>query len=124
MPARFLRSLVLLPGLVLGAAACEGPSAPDVAVCRDTIERLCAPPPCGAVNAPQPAQCQSQLLAQTGCGADDFTFQSPDRERFLRCRLPLLRAGPSPEDHPACDDVTEVFDRCPDVKAFFLGVTP
>ena len=119
---RCLRAL--LPALLLSGAGCEGPSAPDSAVCQDTIARLCAPPLCGAMNGRLPADCQSELLDRTGCGADEFTFQSPERVRFLRCRLPLLRAGPLAEDHPWCDDVSEVFDRCPDVRAFLLGAGP
>jgi hypothetical protein len=103
--------------------ACSGPAAPDVEVCRDAIHRLCLPEPCALVPPLFPAgkSCESELLAASGCARDDFAFKSPDRTRFLSCRVALLRAGGDRETHPSCEDVAESFERCPDVVRFYQG---
>lgn len=120
----------LLPIFIaaLFAASCQGPAAEDVALCRDTIQRLCAQPVCDEVTTtlavPPTADCQATLQARTGCGADDFAFgaaNAPTRERFLDCRVPLMRNGNTVGTPPACDDVFEAFDRCPDFASFFGG---
>src|SRR5262245_45438553 len=90
------------------AAACSGPPAPDAAICRDVIHRLCRPARCAEVTATLEVgdTCEFALLARTGCQSDDFAF--PDalpRERVLECRLALLRRGLDPEQHPGCEDV-------------------
>ncbi|HEX4622321.1 MAG TPA: hypothetical protein VH208_12205 [Myxococcaceae bacterium] len=102
------------------AAACNGPPAPDAAVCQDFIHRICIQPLCPAVtnNVPLTGDCEQTLLAQTGCASDAFTFTSPDRNRFLACRLPLLRAGSSSDTPPNCDDVQDIVTTCPDVIRF------
>jgi hypothetical protein len=68
--------------------------------------------------------CEATLLERTGCGAEDFTFSSPDRERFLSCREPLLRRGTSTERPPTCEDTTEFLSGCQDVTDFFRGGRP
>lgn len=127
----FDRSERLLPCLVALAAAaglaCSGPDAPDGAVCRDVIHRLCDPPRCAAVNATFSVgdTCEADLLQRTGCNAVDFAFpEPPGRARILECRLFLLRAGGHPEEHPSCDDVAELIDTCGDVTAFLAGTPP
>ena len=103
-------------------SGCEGPPAPDVEVCRDSIHRLCIPDVCAPVAALfSSGSCETTLRANTGCDQDAFVFSSPARAQFLNCRVALLRAGQNPEQHPNCDDVTESFDRCPDVQRFFEG---
>ncbi len=108
---------------ILVCAACSGPRAPDAAVCEDFVHRLCLAPVCDVVTqglAPV-GDCEQDLLARSGCASPDFAFTQPTRDRFLSCRLPLLRAGGAPEDHPNCDDVQDVFNTCPDVIAMFQG---
>jgi hypothetical protein len=102
------------------AAACNGPPAPDAAVCQDFIHRICIQPICSAVtsNIILTGDCETTLLARTGCSADSFTFTTPDRDRFLACRLPLLRAGDAPDTPPNCDDVQDVMTTCLDVVNF------
>ena len=109
-------------GLTL--TACLGPPAPDPAICRDYLHRLCIKDVCAQV-APLFASgtsCETQLQTRTGCDSEEFVFSSPTRERFLSCRLPLLRAGQDPQTHPSCDDVAESFDRCPDVVRMLQGI--
>ena len=103
-------------------SGCEGPPAPDVEVCRDSIHRLCVPNLCPAAAALfSTGDCEATLRANTGCAGDGFVFTSPDRAHFLNCRVALLRAGQNSDQHPDCDDVNESFDRCPDVQRFFAG---
>ncbi len=104
-------------------AACAGPPASDAEVCRDLVRRLCLPERCSIVDSELSvgSDCEATLLARTGCGDDDFQFSEPSRPRFLECRLPLLRRGAHVEQHPACEDVEESFDRCPDVVRFLGG---
>ena len=99
------------------------PPAPDAAVCQDFIQRICILPLCPDVaNDLNPqGDCETTLLAQTGCGDPNFTFTTPSRDLFLSCRLPLLRAGSSADTHPNCDDVFDTFSTCPDVVAFLNG---
>lgn len=109
---------------VLLLLSCQGPDAPDVAVCRDYIHRLCLPMVCSPVVTlfPNSTNCESSLQTVTGCSAEEFVFTSPTRARFLNCRLALLRAGDSVEAHPNCEDVAESFERCPDVVKMLKGI--
>jgi hypothetical protein len=109
--------------MILGAAAgCNGPPAPDGAVCEDFIHRFCIQPLCPPVAVLVPSgDCETVLLSQTGCSNPGFTFTTITRDRFLSCRLPLLRAGSSSETPPNCDDVQDIFNTCPDVIAFLKG---
>lgn len=113
------------PALVAVAlsCACAGPPAPDAEVCRDVVHRLCQAPRCDQVTQALSVDdgCEQQLLARTGCAADDFAFQAPERTRFVDCRVALLRVGEGRQAHPDCDDVAEMFDRCPDVVRFMRG---
>jgi hypothetical protein len=104
--------------------SCQGPDAPDAAVCRDYIHRLCAPTVCAQVMPLITAatSCETTLQTGSGCITDDFVFTTPTRARFLTCRLPLLRAGENSEAHPNCDDIAESFDRCPDVVRMIQGI--
>jgi len=117
---------LLLLAASLGAAACSGPEAPDADVCADYVHRICLPPRCARVDAELnvAATCEAVLLQRTGCGNPAFAFTVPTRERFLSCRAPLLRQGDGREQHPACEDVSESFDRCADVVSFLNGVAP
>jgi hypothetical protein len=92
-------------------------------VCEDVIIRLCLATTCPGVNeALAPGEeCQASLLERTGCGADEFTFSEPSRERVLHCRLPLVRRGTSPTNAPTCQEVAEVQRECPDVVRFISG---
>lgn len=115
----------LVPAAVfLLALGCEGPPAPDGAVCRDFIHRVCIQPICPSVQAliPGAQSCAEQLETKAGCLTDEFQFSSPTRERFLSCRLALLRESPNVEAHPSCDDVAEMFTRCPDVVRMLQGI--
>nr|WP_246357828.1 hypothetical protein [Pyxidicoccus fallax] len=107
-------------------AACSGPEAPDAAVCRDVITRLCQTSFCPGVSEQiRPGlDCDATLLERTGCGAEDFTFSTPSRERFLSCREPLLNQGISTETPPACTDTLRFLAGCEDVTDFFQGVQP
>ncbi len=110
---------------VLLLTGCLGPDAPDAAVCRDYIHRVCIAPVCAQAAAlfTPPAGCETTLQTKSGCISDDFVFTtSPSRERFLNCRLPLLRADGNSEAHPSCDDVAESFSHCPDVARLLQGI--
>lgn len=111
--------------LVLLAAGCVGPEAPDPALCRDLVTRLCLVPRCGQVDSQLAVgdDCEATLLARTGCGSEDFTFGEPSRARVLECRVPLIRVSTSHAVQPGCDNVAEVFANCPDLVRF-LGGTP
>jgi hypothetical protein len=114
--------------LVLAASACVGPPAPDAAVCRDMIHRICIPPKCSSTAAlgldagSGNASCEATLQARTGCDSDDFAFTTPSRDRVLECRVPLLHAGKDPEQHPDCLDVDQLITECQDVTRFLQGV--
>lgn len=106
-------------------AACVGPPAPDAAICRDLVHRICLPPRCSSMavlNAE--TNCEQTLLLRTGCDSDDFTFTAPARDRVLECRIGLLHAGKEPETHPDCLDVDQLLLECPDVTRFLQGQTP
>lgn len=117
-------------GVIVGAAfACQGPPAEDAAICRDIINRLCAPPICDAVTEDLETglNCIEDLTARSGCGSDDFVFGEqgrPSRERMLECRLPLVRSSDSVNSAPRCEEVEEAFARCADLPRFFDGGTP
>ena len=120
-PVRFA---ALLSSCVL--AACTGPEAPDVDVCRDLIDRLCAAPVCSSVGTAFQVGddgCVARLRAQSGCGDDGFAFTQPTRSRALECRLPLVRSSSAQGAHPDCLDVDETLRICPDLVSF-LGGTP
>ncbi len=112
-----------LPTALVLLCACQGPPAPDAALCRDVIQRLCLSPVCGVTQTQlQPGDsCDATLTARTGCGNDDFAFTTPTRDRFLECRLPLVRLSTSHLVPPGCDNVAEMFSSCPDVVRFFGG---
>jgi hypothetical protein len=117
----------LLLGLLALSSSCAGPDAPDVALCQDVITRVCLARSCSGVNdrlALGNNDCQSTLRERTGCGADEFAFSEPSRERILTCRLPLVRKGTDPSRAPDCDDVDEVLEDCPDVIDFLGGRQP
>ncbi|GMU60499.1 MAG: hypothetical protein AMXMBFR34_22620 [Myxococcaceae bacterium] len=127
MPRRLL--IAVLAGLASGlvAAGCYGPPAPDVAICRDIITRLCIGPVCtstqAALNVPEDG-CETELLARTGCGSEEFAFTTPERPRVLQCRKPLIRVSASTYVKAPCPDVDEMFATCPDMTAFLNGVKP
>jgi hypothetical protein len=110
--------------LLLMLAGCQGPDAPDPALCRDYIHRVCIAPVCAQVVSlfPVGASCEATLQANAGCQNDDFVFTTPTRAKFLNCRLPLLRASENVEAHPACEDVAEAFTSCPDVVRMLQGI--
>lgn len=107
--------------VVLG---CEGPAAPDPAICRDYIHRVCIAPVCAQVTplVPTGQSCEAVLQTNSGCISEEFTFTTPTRDRFLSCRLALLRASANVEAHPDCDDVAESFEFCPDVVRLLKGI--
>ncbi|MBL8919529.1 MAG: hypothetical protein JNJ54_11750 [Myxococcaceae bacterium] len=114
----------VLPVLLLSCLACAGPDAPDVAVCRDLVTRLCLGPLCEPTTTKlgvEAMSCEATLLMRTGCGSDSFSFTTPTRAQVLDCRVPLLRQGASQKVKPACADVAEVFTDCPDLVRFFGG---
>ncbi len=106
--------------------ACSGPPAPDAALCEDVVTRLCLARTCSGLNeALAPGNdCRATLLERTGCGAEEFTFSEPSRERVLACRAPLVRRGVNPELAPTCEEVAEVQHGCADVVQFFGGRRP
>lgn len=108
---------------LLCLAACSGPDAPDAAVCQDVVTRLCQTSACPGVaeRLPQDRACEPALLERTGCGAEDFAFSVPSREKVLDCRVPLTRRGTSTERPPLCEDVSEFLASCPDVADFYFG---
>ncbi len=117
-PVRSILAAVLL------LSGCEGPEAPDAAVCRDVITRLCLGPVCGVVEAQlrvDAMTCEATLTARTGCGSDAFGFAAPSRAQFLDCRVPLLRQGSSTRVKSSCDDVAQAFTACPELVTFFGG---
>ena len=115
-----MRHLLLL---ALGLCSCQGALAPDAAVCRDVVHRVCIPPRCSrTATLGVDTNCEDTLLSRTGCEAADFEFTTPTRERFLECRLPLLHAGKNAETHPDCLDVDQMLNECPDVERFLQGV--
>lgn len=122
-----LRLRFLLPfGLMGGLVVCVGPAAPDPDLCRDTIHRLCLPPVCADVTgrvAVDAGTCEETLLTRTGCGSDGFKFVTPTRERFIECRVPLVRAGVERDTAPDCNDVLDAFNACPDLVHFLGGGT-
>ncbi|WP_224361189.1 hypothetical protein [Hyalangium versicolor] len=120
-----MRLLVLGP-LAL-TLACSGPEAPDDALCRDVITRVCLARTCAGVSeqlALGTGDCQATLQERTGCASEDFAFSSPSRERILSCRLPLVRKSTDLDRAPSCGDVAEVLQSCPDVINFLGGRQP
>lgn len=108
--------------LLLACGACVGPPAPDAAICRDVIHRICLTPRCSSTSALNVTTgCDQELQQRTGCDSDDFEFTAPTRERVLECRLPLLRSGNNTETHPDCLDVDQLLSECPDVTRFLQG---
>lgn len=122
------RSVEKLALVVFAFVACAGPPAPDGAICRDMIHRICIPPKCSSVSnlnldgGTGNASCESILQVRTGCDSDDFEFTTPSRDRVLECRVPLLRAGKDIEQHPDCLDVDQLIYECQDVTRFLQGV--
>lgn len=117
--------------LALGALAlvfaCGGPPAPDAALCRDVLARVCLARSCPAVGEPLglgTGVCQATLEARTGCGEEAFVLSEPSRERLLFCRQPLVRRGTDPGKAPTCGEVAEAFRDCPDLATFLQGAPP
>jgi hypothetical protein len=109
--------------LAAAVAACVGPPAPDVDLCRDVIVRLCATPVCDQTTRAlgvDPASCEATLVARTGC-KDDFAFTTPTKNRWLECRASLVRASSAQPVKAPCDAVAELFSNCPDVVGFLNG---
>jgi hypothetical protein len=109
--------------LLLAVAACVGPPAPDVDLCRDVIVRVCVAPLCDQTVTAlgvEATTCEATLVTRTGC-KDDFTFSTPSRNRWLECRGSLVRASSSQQVKPPCDAVAELFSNCPDVVGFLNG---
>lgn len=107
--------------------ACSGPDAPDAAVCRDVVVRLCRSAvacPGVAVQLDLGLSCEATLLQRTGCEGDAFAFAAPSRERVLECREPLLSWGMSTDHPPTCADATRFLTECPDVAGFFREGQP
>lgn len=118
---------LLTLGCLALLVACSGPPAPDAALCQDVITRMCLVRTCPGVNeqlALGSQDCQARLEERTGCGAEDFTFSEPSRERVLRCRLPLVRRSTAPDRAPTCEEVDEVVEDCPDLVGFLRGGQP
>jgi hypothetical protein len=117
-----MRLLVLGPLACL--FACSGPPAPDADLCQDVVTRLCQARSCAGVNeqlALGTQDCQGTLLQRTGCGAEDFTFSEPSRERFISCRQPLVKRSTDLGKAPTCEEVSTVVRDCPDVIDFLGG---
>lgn len=104
-------------------AACQGPDAPDSAVCRDFIHRVCIAPVCPAVVSLFPAgvSCEATLQTTSGCINEDFAFTTPTRDRFLSCRLVLLRGDEGAQAHPDCQQLSDAFGHCADVVRMIQG---
>jgi len=120
-----MRLLALAP--LAWVLACSGPEAPDAALCQDVITRMCLARTCTGVNEQLSlgtGDCQATLLEHTGCGAEDYAFSEPSRSRILSCRLPLVRQSLDPGRAPACEDVAQVLQSCPDVINFLGGRQP
>lgn len=117
------RSLLLGASCVFSLLGCSGPPAPDVALCRDVIHRLCIAPMCQVVKDRFASEenCEPELLAKTGCESDDFQFVEPSRERFLQCRNILVQSGIEPETAPACGDVEQMLNQCGEMVTFLGG---
>lgn len=119
-----LRVRAFILGTVVLCSACVGPDAPDVEVCRDVIGRFCLPPYCAGpqsrLNLPD-MDCEATLRARTGCDKEDFTFSTPDRERVLACRVPLVRQSTNRSAKPDCDYADEALRNCPDLVTFLGG---
>jgi hypothetical protein len=115
-----MRAVPLL-GLVLWTS-CYGPPASDAAVCRDVITRLCVsrcPAADQRLGLNPMSDCTAQLTTASGCIDDNFKFEN--RDAFLSCRLPLIRAGDDVAAIPDCNDVDDMFRGCPTMAQFFGG---
>ncbi len=110
--------------IVLALCGCQGPEAPDPALCRDYIHRVCIAPVCAPVVPLFTAgtSCEATLQTKSGCISDSFVFTTPTRGRFLTARLGLLSSGENSETHPNCDDVADAFERYPDVVRMIQGI--
>jgi hypothetical protein len=108
------------------AVSCNGGPAPDGALCRDTIHRLCNSPRCSSTSVLSipDTGCEQVLQQRTGCDQESFEFTTPARDRFIECRAPLTRAGNSSDTHPDCIDVDTMLTECLDVTHFFQGAAP
>jgi hypothetical protein len=117
-----VRRIVFLALVLL--AACSGPEAPDAALCRDVIHRICRPALCSVVTDKLGVgnDCEATLTGRTGCDVDTFAFTTPSRARVLDCRDPLLRNGDGVDDVASCQDIADTLS-CADLVTF-LGGTP
>jgi hypothetical protein len=107
--------------------ACEGPPAPDAALCQDVLARVCLARGCAGVSQQLglgTGACQATLEARTGCGAEGFVLSEPSRERLLFCREPLVRRGTEPGRAPTCGELADAFRDCPDLAAFLQRAPP
>ncbi len=110
-----------IAALFASLLACQGAEAPDAAVCRDVLQRVCLARTCDGVPAqvPEGDGCEETLRARTGCGDDAFTFGTPSRDRMLDCRAILVReSGIDVGVAPACADAGETFAQCPELGTF------
>ena len=64
--------------------------------------------------------CSAQLTTASGCTDESFMFV--DRDAFLSCRLPIIRAGDDVSTVPDCNDVDDMFRGCPSMAKFFGGL--
>jgi hypothetical protein len=104
-------------------AGCVGPLATDAELCRDVVVRLCHVPVCDlAVSrlGVDASTCEEVLLARTGCGADEFAFSAPSRDRVLYCRTPLVEESDARLAAPSCENVADALG-CPDLVSFLKG---
>jgi hypothetical protein len=121
-----VRSFLPSALLLAFAGACAGPEASDAALCRDVIHRVCLAPRCAVVDVRLGVgdDCEVTLLGRTGCADESFALGSISRDRFLDCRASLLSGGDGVEQHPPCQSVSEMFDRCPEMAPFLNGSLP
>ena len=111
------------PVALILVAACAGPAAPDAALCRDLIARLCVEPRCSEVDSrlSVSSTCEATLLSRTGCASDDFEFVDPPRTAWLSCRAIVVRSGTTTGAHPLCNDVGDMLNTCSEVTAALGG---
>ncbi|AGC42530.1 hypothetical protein MYSTI_01182 [Myxococcus stipitatus DSM 14675] len=121
-----MRRYVFVMGTLAWLTACSGSGATDSAVCQDVVSRYCESEECPQVaDKLLPGEgCAASLLERTGCGAEDFAFSTPTRERMLECRTPFVQATTSTGRPPSCADAAGFIEACPDVAAFFRGEPP
>lgn len=118
-----MKQLFFVAAAVLFVAACQGPAADDAAICTDVVRRVCSEPLCETMQQRLDVgrACVETLSLRAGCDTENFSFgeeNRPDRARVLECRLPLIRSGDAVGNAPACGDIDEMLDRCPDIERY------